>query len=705
MNSNQKKLQQMIRDQELSVTDQDLFLSSAYQKHQTSMAKAATGRYRQGLQTVMEWDESDGSNIAYTDNYRIHLNAANHVTQSFPTRFLRSESLTGLNGHEVGHLLYTDFTSLGLYLTSMENHSFYPEPPSVAEPAYQRNQEEIVDAMEEKEKAVALTLSKCASTITNILEDIYIEARMCHFYPGTFRQGIQLNSLRMMEQAISIQEQIDQEYKEFSIMVNLILQYCRTGTVNNLSGYTGPYLDCLEDCIPYIEESLYSDEIKDRLHATNHLLVLLWEYIKPLIEETKENMKKADEATAGEELDKLLGNQIAGSTPLPTGKSGKMPKQAEKGKQEQNSTPLPPLPPENIQECMNEAQEVIAEEGSRMALTKTSTILDGSNPGITYDYQYSGSGYEKSAADLFRILNSIAKEKAEVEYQEELSEELQKTANDIHYGNAHEGIHVYVHRMSCVPDSMIKDYQIIAPPLLRASKRLQSTIAPLLKSEQEGGRMKNLQFGKRLDMRALHHEDGTFFTRTRLPNEEQKLAVALLVDESGSMSYADRITHARKTAIILYDFCKSLDIPITIYGHTTPDYEAGVELYSYAEFESVDNSDQYRLMDMSARSGNRDGAALRFVAEHLMQRPEKQKLLIIISDGQPADCGYSGTEAEADLRGIKKEYEKKGIILFAAAIGSDKENIKRIYKDGFLDITDLEKLPKNMTLLVKQYLK
>lgn len=380
-----------------------------------------------------------------------------------------------------------------------------------------------------------------------------------------------------------------------------------------------------------------------------------------------------------------------------------MPKQAEKGKREQKSSPLPPLLPENIQECMNEAQEVVEEDGDRMALAKTSTILDGNNPGITYDYQYSGSGYEKSAADLFRILNSIAKEKAEVEYQKELSEELQKAADDIHYGNAHEGIHVYVHRMTCVPDSMVEDYQKIAPPLLRASKRLQSTIAPLLKAEQEGGKMKNLQFGKRLDMRALHHEDGTFFTRTRLPDEEQKLAVALLVDESGSMSYADRITHAKKTAIVLYDFCKSLDIPITIYGHTT--CGASVELYSYAEFDSVDTSDRYRMMDMSARNGNRDGAALRFVAEHLDKRPELQKLLIIISDGQPAAYGYSGTEAEADLRGIKKEYEKKGIRLFAAAIGSDKENIKRIYKDGFLDITDLEKLPKNMTLLVKQYLK
>ena len=32
-------------------------------------------------------------------------------------------------------------------------------------------------------------------------------------------------------------------------------------------------------------------------------------------------------------------------------------------------------------------------------------------------------------------------------------------------------------------------------------------------------------------------------------------------------------------------------------------------------------------------------------------------------------------------------------------------NIRRIYKDGFLDITKLEELPKNMAQLVKQHLK
>ena len=127
--------------------------------------------------------------------------------------------------------------------------------------------------------------------------------------------------------------------------------------------------------------------------------------------------------------------------------------------------------------------------------------------------------------------------------------------------------------------------------------------------------------------------------------------------------------------------------------------------FAYAEFDSIDYKDQYRLMDMSARCGNRDGAALRYVAERLMTRPEPIKLLIITSDGQPAAHGYYGTEAEADLRGIKQEYSRKGIRIFAAAIGNDKENIQRIYKDGFLDITNLEKLPVNLGRLIIQQIK
>lgn len=106
---------------------------------------------------------------------------------------------------------------------------------------------------------------------------------------------------------------------------------------------------------------------------------------------------------------------------------------------------------------------MLSEEGGRIALTKTNTILDENNPGVTYVSQYQGSGYEHAAEDLFRILNDVAAEKVQEDCQTELTEELQKTANDIHYGNAHAGIHVTIHRLTSVSDYLKNEYQTVAP--------------------------------------------------------------------------------------------------------------------------------------------------------------------------------------------------------------------------------------------------
>lgn len=61
-------------------------------------------------------------------------------------------------------------------------------------------------------------------------------------------------------------------------------------------------------------------------------------------------------------------------------------------------------------------------------------------------------------------------------------------------------------------------------------------------------------------------------------------------------------------------------------------------------------------------------------------------------------------KAEEDLRGIKQEYCRKGIVFISAAIGDDKPNIERIYGDAFLDITDLSQLPVKLTAVVKRYM-
>jgi nitric oxide reductase activation protein len=286
------------------------------------------------------------------------------------------------------------------------------------------------------------------------------------------------------------------------------------------------------------------------------------------------------------------------------------------------------------------------------------------------------------------------------------SSELNELAGIISYGNIHRGVNITVHRMSELEDEMKERYNLISGPLLHISKQLQRSVSHQLKDKRAGGKQTGLLMGRRLDAHALPRSDGKVFYKNALPNEAPELAVGLLLDESGSMYSCERATYARATAIILYDFCHSLHIPIMVYGHSTDYSRTGqsVVLYSYAEFDDIDGNDRYRLMDISARRNNRDGAALRYAAEQLSRRPEEVKILILVSDGQPADGGYCGTAAEEDLRGVKSEYTKKHILFVAAAIGSDKENIERIYGDSYLDITDLNNLPVALTNVVKRHI-
>ena len=60
----------------------------------------------------------------------------------------------------------------------------------------------------------------------------------------------------------------------------------------------------------------------------------------------------------------------------------------------------------------------------------------------------------------------------------------------------------------------------------------------------------------------------------------------------------DRCTYARSSAIILCDFCQSLRIPVMACENATSYHK--VEPYSYAEFESMDQDDRYRMIYISA---------------------------------------------------------------------------------------------------------
>lgn len=149
----------------------------------------------------------------------------------------------------------------------------------------------------------------------------------------------------------------------------------------------------------------------------------------------------------------------------------------------------------------------------------------------------------------------------------------------------------------------MEQYDMMSAPLLTISRQLQKSLVKQLKENRRGGKQTGLIMGRRLDAHALCRNDGKVFYKNSLPNEIPELAVGLLLDESGSMSSCDRCTYARASAIILHDFCQSLDIPVMVYGHSTGYTADGstVELYSYAEFEGYDHDDKYRMKDISAR--------------------------------------------------------------------------------------------------------
>lgn len=347
-------------------------------------------------------------------------------------------------------------------------------------------------------------------------------------------------------------------------------------------------------------------------------------------------------------------------------------------------------------------QKVSDQEGGRIPLHDTSEVSAPEGGSTEHDDSYEGAGYTGAADDVERLLNRIAENSVTTELERQRTEELTELAQSISYGDIHDGVSKTVHRIASVSEELKEEYQSIAGDLLHISKQLQKSVLQQMQDSRRGGKQTSLLMGRRLDAHALFRTDSRVFYKNALPNEMPALCVGLLLDESGSMSWNDRATYARATAIILYDFCQALGIPITVYGHST---SRGVDLYSYAEFDAIDRDDRYRMMDISARGSNRDGAALRFVAERLVHRPEDIKLLMLVSDGQPADAGYGGTAAEEDLRGIKHEYQRKGVLFIAAAIGSDKENIERIYGDAFLDITDLTKLPVKLAGIIKRFIR
>ena len=710
MRASHLTVRKRIMDEKSKITDEEFFTSKEYRGYLADITEAATKRYRRPIHVTVFADPED-STVAYTDYNGIVINACNHITWSMPSRKLRSMSIEGFNAHENSHNLFTDNRIAHAYFNSLEHGKFYPKKPTRLKGDQKLNAQGIIDAlMDDTDPIPKTVILRTAKALSNILEDGYVDARYSYEFPGNPARGIALNNVRFAETVPDIDTMIDKQFYPHNIVLNLLLEYVRAREVNNLTGYTGEYMDRFLAALPLVDACIYDEDGRARFDAVNRIMIDLWPLMQRCFDDLRDKQQNDASSSSGsgnpstpgtgedsdsddgmDAVQDALESQLPQIAPNFTMKSGPVPFNGAFSPDE-----------EQAQELLEQVSKALSEETARIAAHRTETIISNGDGSIVQDSEYEGAGYEFSATDIERVLEEIATGKVNESLEEELSEELQSEATSIQYGNAHRNINITVHRMSHVNQNLIDSYTAVAPQLLMLSKRLQRSVSAILRDKRQGGKQTGLYVGKHLDQHAFHRNDGRVFCNKRLPTEPINMSVALLVDESGSMCGCDRITKARATAIVVQDFCEKLGIPIMIVGHTASC--AHVELFSYADFKSVDKKDRYRLMDMSARCCNRDGAALRYVAEKLSKQNSDVKMLFIICDGQPNDDGYTGTAAEADLRGIKLEYSRKGVQIFAAAIGDDRANIERIYGAGYLDITDLNQLPIMLTQLIARNL-
>jgi hypothetical protein len=154
-------------------------------------------------------------------------------------------------------------------------------------------------------------------------------------------------------------------------------------------------------------------------------------------------------------------------------------------------------------------------------------------------------------------------------------------------------------------------------------------------------------------------------------------SVMVLVDFSGSMGGA-KMTNASASMLLLNEAISPLGIPLEIIGFTD-DYADAPKHGLLKSFNKKVSQEQLALnighFADKAMNANSDGESLLFAYERLLKQRSMRKILLILSDGQPASC--SG-DAYGHTIHVAKQIEKDGIVELCS-IGILDSTVSSIY--------------------------
>lgn len=118
----------------------------------------------------------------------------------------------------------------------------------------------------------------------------------------------------------------------------------------------------------------------------------------------------------------------------------------------------------------------------------------------------------------------------------------------------------------------------------------------------------------------------------------------------------------------------------------------------FREYDENAEAD-WKILEFTSSSSNRDGLALRAAADGLLQRPEENKILIMLSDGRPNDvvlnrpnvknpAVYTGEYAVKDTAAEVRRLRSQGISVLGVFAGEEQDlSAEREFLEKILPIS------------------
>ena len=256
-------------------------------------------------------------------------------------------------------------------------------------------------------------------------------------------------------------------------------------------------------------------------------------------------------------------------------------------------------------------------------------------------------------------------------------------------------------------DKVLDDYKPLASRIRHIIDAMQPQGVVRLRRQEEGDDI-DLEAAIRamVDIRMGYMPDPRI--NLRHIRKTRDLAVLVLLDLSEStnetMGDSDRpvIQLAREATALLSWAIDGIGDPFAIHGFAS-DGRHDVQYFRFKDFEQpYDDNAKARLAGMRGGLSTRMGAAMRHAASFLDKRPQRKKLLLLVSDGEPADIDVRDPQyLRHDTKNAVEELSRRGITSYCLTLDPQADDyVSRIFGVGGYTIVDhVQRLPEKLPAL------